>query len=158
MTNLRDRFGLCQWFHYEDHRTVERTVELLQELGVRRLRTGISWADWHRPQGEQWYRWQMDQLQDFEVLLSIWHTPPSLAENEKASGPPRRLRDYADFIGQVIGEFGDQFECLELWNEPNNRLKWDFPDCDPQWEKFGTMIREAAATAAALHTPIVLGG
>jgi CDP-paratose 2-epimerase len=156
--NLQERLGLCQWFHYQDHHAVERTVELLTDLGIRHLRTGISWADWHRPEGEQWYRWQMEQLRDFDVLLSVWHTPPSISENDATSGPPRRLRDYADFIGQVIDTFGDCFSHLELWNEPNNRLKWAFPTCDPQWEKFGVMIRQAAETAADRGVPTVLGG
>jgi CDP-paratose 2-epimerase len=158
MKSLRDRFGLCQWFHFQDYRSVERTVELLTELGVHHLRTGISWADWHRPQGEEWYRWQMEQLQDFEMLVSIWHTPPSISENGKTSGPPRRLQDYADFIGQILDVFGDRIACLELWNEPNNRLKWDFPDSDPLWQKFAEMIRQAAEAARGRNALTVLGG
>jgi hypothetical protein len=29
---------------------------------VRHLRTGISWADWHTPEGEAWYAWLLPQL------------------------------------------------------------------------------------------------
>lgn len=158
MTSVRDKFGLCQWFHYEDHRAVERTVEMLHDLGVHHLRTGISWADWHRPRGRRWYRWQMEQLADFDVLLSIWHTPPSISENHSTSGPPRRLQDYADFIWTVTQEYGGSFSHLELWNEPNNRLKWAFPTCDPQWQKFGAMIGMAARTARDQGVSTVLGG
>jgi CDP-paratose 2-epimerase len=158
MSSLGERLGVCQWFHYEDYHAVERTVGLLKELGIRHLRTGISWADWHRPAGEQWYRWQMEQLRDFDVLLSIWHTPPSISENDATSGPPRRLKDYADFIQQIIDTFGDGVAHLELWNEPNNRLKWAFPTRDPRWEKFGEMIRLAAETASKRSVPTVLGG
>ncbi len=46
---LREKLGICQWFHFEDYQAVERTVELMKELGARHLRTGISWADAHRP-------------------------------------------------------------------------------------------------------------
>ena len=158
MSVVRSKLGLCQWFHYEDYETVERTVQLLRELGVRHLRTGISWADFHRERGEQWYRWQMQQLLEFEVLLSVWHTPPSIAEGGTCASPPRRLDDYADFIGQVIIEFGASFDYLELWNEPNNRYKWDFPRYDPQWDKFARMIRSAARVAKSLDKPTVLGG
>lgn len=77
---LRDRLDVCQWFHYEAYDDVERAVELLRQLGVRHLRTGVSWADFHRPRGRQWYDWQMEALSEFEVLLSVWHTPPSIAE------------------------------------------------------------------------------
>lgn len=150
--------GVCQWFHFEDYRSVERSVSLFEELGVTCVRTGISWADWHRPGGKRWYRWQMEQLEKFDVLLSIWHTPPSIAEGEVCAGPPRRLQDYADFVWQAIDLYGAQFSHLELWNEPNNRYKWNFPKFDPKWEKFGEMIRLAATTAKMMDKPTVLGG
>ena len=155
---LRDTLGVCQWFHYEAYRDVELAVEQLHALGVRHLRTGISWADYHRPGGKRWYDWQMAQLEDFEVLLSVWHTPPSIAEGSTCASPPSRLRDYADFIDQVVDEYGDQFESFELWNEPNNRLKWDFPNFDPDWRLFGDMVREAGQVARLRGKPAILGG
>ncbi|HZT20073.1 MAG TPA: beta-xylosidase, partial [Dongiaceae bacterium] len=36
--------GLCQWFHFEDHR-LEEAVAWMKRLGVRHVRTGLSWAD-----------------------------------------------------------------------------------------------------------------
>ncbi|WP_164104138.1 hypothetical protein [Candidatus Laterigemmans baculatus] len=155
---MRNRLGICQWFHYQDYASVERAVELLHDLNVRHLRTGVSWADFHRPGGAEWYEWQMRQLADFEVLLSVWHTPPSLAEGRCCSGPPRRLADYADFIGQLTRDYGDFFSHLELWNEPNNRYKWGFDRFDPEWAKFAEMIRLAAAKAQQDGVPTVLGG
>jgi beta-xylosidase len=35
--------GLCQWFHFEDHR-LDEAVAWMKRLGVRHLRTGLSWA------------------------------------------------------------------------------------------------------------------
>ena len=162
--NLRSKIrntpelGVCQWFHYEAYEDVERAVALMHELGVRHLRTGLSWADFHRERGKEWYDWQMAALADFDVLLSVWHTPPSIAEGESCAAPPRRLEDYADFIKQVIDEYGHQFQELELWNEPNNRLKWDFPNLDPRWKKFGRMIRSAGLAARERGRETVLGG
>ncbi len=132
----------------------------LNELGIRHLRTGLSWADYHRPGGDRWYRWMLDTLHEagLEILLSIWHTPPSIAEGGSCSGPPRRLRDYADFIDRVIGRFGHTFQTLELWNEPNNRIKWNFKEFDPDWRKFGRMIHDAAYWARHQGVQTVLGG
>lgn len=155
---MRDKLGICQWFHFEDFAGVERAVAHLRTLRVKHLRTGISWADFFRPGGEQWYDWQMAQLAEFEVLLSIWHTPPSISESNACASPPRRLRDYADFIDLVITRYGAQFEALELWNEPNNRLKWDFLRCDPDWSKFSRMIRDAAHWAKQRGRQTVIGG
>lgn len=150
--------GVNQWFHYQDYRGVERAIALMEDLGVRALRTGISWADYLRPGGKRWYDWQMKQLSGFDVLLSVWHTPPSIAEGGVCNGPPRRLQDYADFLDLVITDYGDCFSDLELWNEPNNRYKWDFTRFDPQWEKFGNMIRMAAYWARQRGKRTVLGG
>ncbi|MEX0937115.1 MAG: hypothetical protein WDZ59_04585 [Pirellulales bacterium] len=150
--------GICQWFHYEDYAMVDRCIKLMHELGIRHLRTGISWADFHRPGGEAWYRWQMERLADFDVLLSIWHTPPSIAEGQVCASPAQRLQDYADFLGEVIDLFGDRFSHLELWNEPNNRYRWDFRRFDPQWAKFGEITRRAAQTVKECGKPTVLGG
>lgn len=155
---MTSELGVCQWFHYEDVAQVERAAAVLEELGVKRLRTGISWADFHRPRGKAWYDRQMRALAKFEVLLSIWHTPPSIAEGGVCAGPPLRLADYADFVDQVIEEYGDQFDQLELWNEPNNRLKWDFETYDPEWRKFGEMVRLAGERASDRGKPTVLGG
>lgn len=157
-TPLRDRLGICQWFHFQDDRTLERSVALLKRLRIRHLRTGISWADYHRPGGEAWYRGMFDALRDFELLVSVWHTPPSLAEGGRCAGPPRRLLDYADFIDQVITNHGDSFSMLELWNEPNNTYKWDFRRFDPGWRKFGEMIGCAAYWAKTRGMTTVLGG
>ncbi len=150
--------GICQWFHYNDQRTLNCAVRALQQLGVRHLRTGVSWADFHRPGGRAWYDRQMEALRPFEVLLSVWHTPPSISENHDCNGPPRRLEDYADFIAQLINDYGDAFTHLELWNEPNNRLKWDFPKFDPDWSKWSRMVAGAASVAKAMGKPTVLGG
>jgi CDP-paratose 2-epimerase len=157
---LRDLLGVCQWFHFEDRVAVDRTIELLAELGVKHLRTGVSWADYLRPGGKAWYDWQMDRLRrsGLEVLLSVWHTPPSLAEAPACNAPPRRLRDFADFVDLLINDYGDAWHHLELWNEPNNRYKWDFPAHDPDWRKFGAMVGDAAYWAKQRGRRTVLGG
>lgn len=152
--------GVCQWFHYEAYEDVESAIDWLHDLGLRHLRTGISWADFHRPGGKAWYEWQMAALAeaDLELLVSVWHTPPSIAEGGLCAGPPKRLADYADFIGQVIRDHGEGIGALELWNEPNNKYKWDFRGFDPSWKKFGRMIGLAAERAADFGMPTVLGG
>lgn len=155
---LRDRLGLCQWFHYEDYEMLEQAVHLLRELGVRHLRTGISWADYLRPHGKGWCDVMMGALAEFDVLLSVWHTPPSISEGGTCASPPRRLRDYADFIDVLITDYGRYFTHLELWNEPNNRYKWDFERYDPDWHKFAEMIGAAAHWARHRGVPTVLGG
>lgn len=150
--------GICQWFHFEAYTEVERAVELMHDLGATRIRTGLSWADYHRPSGRRWYDWQMKTLSEFEVLLSVWHTPPSISEGNSTTSPPKRLMDLADFIDETVQRYGDHFDDLELWNEPNNIYKWDFKTYDPDWRKFGEMVGTAAYWAQNLGKRTVLGG
>jgi CDP-paratose 2-epimerase len=156
--SLRDRLGICQWFHYQDRATLDASVRVLRELGVRHVRTGVSWADFYRPGGRDWYDRQADALAEFDVLLSVWHTPPSISADGTCSAPPKRLRDYADFIDLLITRYGDRLSALELWNEPNNRYKWNFPRHDPDWRLFAGMIGDAAYWARQCGVKTVLGG
>jgi beta-xylosidase len=50
--------GICQWFHFEDHR-LDPAIRWLKDLGVQHVRTGLSWADSLRPGAEAWFDRQM---------------------------------------------------------------------------------------------------
>lgn len=161
-TPLRDRFGVCQWFHFEDHRLLEATLDAMDHLGIRQLRTGVSWADWHRPGGRDWYDWQMRALAeaDVEILLSVWHTPPSISmepDRGSAAVPPERARAFADFVDLLVRRHGDAFEHLELWNEPNNPYKWN-REYDPDYSRFARMAIDAGNWARECGKTAVLGG
>jgi hypothetical protein len=68
------RDGLCQWFHYEDHR-LDDAVAWMKRLGVKHLRTGLSWADSFRPNALDWFDRQMEALADFDVTVTFCFTP-----------------------------------------------------------------------------------
>ena len=57
--------GICQWFHFEDHR-LDTAIELLQRLGVKRLRNGLSWADWLRADDVKWFDHVMKIMEVFD--------------------------------------------------------------------------------------------
>ena len=153
-----ERLGLCEWFHYHDHERVQWAARTMSRLGVKRVRTAISWADFHRPDGPEWQRFVFDTLAEFEVLACVWCTPPSRSRNGQINGPPQRLRDFADFVGQCLDLYSDGIAEMELWNEPNGRYYWDFVHHDPDWAMFVEMIRPAAAEVRRAGVPCVLGG
>ncbi|MBA4148774.1 MAG: hypothetical protein H0X66_11730 [Verrucomicrobia bacterium] len=39
--DLAPDVGICQWFHYEDHR-LDEAVKWLKKIGVKHVRTGLS--------------------------------------------------------------------------------------------------------------------
>jgi beta-xylosidase len=47
-----------------------------------------------------------------------------------------------------------------IWNEPNNKSHWDFEQLDPDWRRFGDMVKLAAGAIASEspRLPRVLGG
>jgi len=150
--------GIIQWFRPGDHDLVEEVIASLREMGTQRLRTHLSWADYHTEGGRAWYKWLLVRLgKQFDLLPCVHYTPPFLSENSRTSGPPRDLRALADFIDEIITAHGDCFSTVELWNEPNNLLDWDWR-LDPDWMKFCTMIGAAAYWARARGKRVVLGG
>jgi beta-xylosidase len=97
--------GLCQWFHFEDPRLASAT-RWLKELGVRHLRTGLSWADSHRPDSEAWFDQQMRALEPYEVTLTYCFTPESRGSRPHHTSPPRHPEEYADFCAQMTRRYG----------------------------------------------------
>ncbi len=150
--------GLVQWFDVDQYERVEQTLEDFTRLGINHIRTNISWADWHRPGGKEWYDWVMHKLgSQLQVLPCIAYTPPSIATRQKSSAPPCNPKDYADFIDTVITAYGDYFEYIELWNEPNNQAEYDYT-LDEEWNTFCNMIGSAANWARQRGKKTVLGG
>ena len=96
--------GICQSFHYEDPR-LERAVEWLKRLGVQYVRTGISWADWFRPNAEDWFDQQMQALDAFDVTLTLCFTPEHLGVAPHYTSPPRQANDFADFAQWAVQKY-----------------------------------------------------
>jgi beta-xylosidase len=96
--------GICQWFHFEDHR-IEDGVRWLKELGVRKLRTGLSWADSLRPGADAWFDRQMKALDGFDVTVTYCFTPESEGIAPHHTSPPREPERFADFCGRMTRRY-----------------------------------------------------
>ena len=106
-----ENLGICQWFHFEDPR-LETGVGWLQRLGVKYLRTGLSWADSFRPQAERWFEEQMNALQDFSVTLTLCFTPEHLGEAKHHTSPPRRVQDFAEFSEWAVSRYAGTMRSI----------------------------------------------
>ena len=96
--------GICQWFHFEDHR-LDTAVEWLRKLGVTKLRTGLSWADSFRPNALAWFDRQMKALEEFQVTLTYCFTPEHLGVEAHHTSPPRDVEPFADFCAQMTRRY-----------------------------------------------------
>lgn len=150
--------GLVEKFRIGEHEHVEKVLDDLAALGIRHLRTPISWADWHTPEGRAWYDWLFPTVAArAELLPCVLYTPPSIGVTPSTAAPPRVPKDYADFIDALVALYGAHFEWVELWNEPNNLSNWDWR-IDPSWQAFSDMIGGAAQWAKQCDKRTVLAG
>jgi beta-xylosidase len=98
------QMGLCQWFHFEDHR-LDEAVGWMKRLGVRHLRTGLSWADSFRPDADLWFDRQMEALEDFEVTVTFCFTPEHRGIEPHHTSPPQVAEEFAEFCARMIRRY-----------------------------------------------------
>jgi beta-xylosidase len=97
-------FGICQWFHFEDPR-LEDAVRWLRALGVKRVRTGLSWSDDSRPNVLRWFDRQMQALDEFDVTLTFCFTPEAKGLVPHHTSPPVRAEEFAEFCGRMVARY-----------------------------------------------------
>jgi beta-xylosidase len=96
--------GICQWFHFDDHR-LDDAVRWMKQLGVRYLRTGLSWADSFRPNADAWFDRQMRALEDFDVTLTFCFTPEHRGLQPHHTSPPLVAEEFAEFCCQTLRRY-----------------------------------------------------
>jgi beta-xylosidase len=97
-------FGICQWFHYEDHR-LEDAVRWLKKMGVQRLRTGLSWADSFRPDADAWFDRQMAALDSFDVTVTFCFTPEHRGIQPHHTSAPQVPEEFAEFCARMVRRY-----------------------------------------------------
>jgi beta-xylosidase len=96
--------GICQWFHFDDHR-LDGAVRWLRKLGVKHLRTGLSWADSFRPDADGWFDRQMKAIEEFDVTLTFCFTPESRGVRPCHTSPPQRIEEFAEFCIRMVRRY-----------------------------------------------------
>lgn len=108
--------GICQWFHFDDHR-LDEAVQWLRRLGVKYLRTGLSWADSLRPQALDWFDRQMHALEEFDVTLTFCFTPDSRGVMPHYTSPPEHIEEFAEFCAQMVRRYAQPSAAPSLLPE-----------------------------------------
>jgi beta-xylosidase len=104
--------GLCQWFHYEDHR-LDDAVAWMKRLGVKYLRTGLSWADSYRPNALDWFDRQMEALADFDVTVTFCFTPEHRGIAPHHTSPPQVKEEFAEFCASMIRRYANPAASMQ---------------------------------------------
>ena len=103
-------FGICQWFHFEDHR-LDSAVDWLRKLKVKYLRTGVSWADSFRANADIWFDRQMGALEEFDTTLTLCFTPEHLGIAPHYTSPPKDPRTFADFATWAVARYAPRISA-----------------------------------------------
>ncbi|MBV9392733.1 MAG: beta-xylosidase [Verrucomicrobia bacterium] len=103
---LTPEFGICQWFHFEDPR-LDDAVTHLRRLGVKHLRTGLSWADFFRPHALDWFDRQMEALAEFAVTVTFCFTPEDRGLLSHYTSPPRDPSEFAEFCALMTRRYAN---------------------------------------------------
>jgi beta-xylosidase len=96
--------GICQWFHHEDHR-LDEAVRWLERLGVRQLRTGLSWADSFRPDADRWFDRVMRTLERFDLTVTFCFTPEHRGIAPHHTSPPQQAEEFAAFCARMVRRY-----------------------------------------------------
>jgi beta-xylosidase len=96
--------GLMQWFHFNDPR-LDEAVSWMKQLGVRQLRTGLSWADSFRDGALDWFDRQMEALAGFDVTVTFCFTPEHLGVEAHHTSCPADPQQFADFCARMIERY-----------------------------------------------------
>ena len=101
---VASEMGLCQWFHYHDHR-LDDAVRWMKDLGVRHLRTGLSWADSFRDGALDWFDRQMEALAPFETTVTFCFTPEHRGISPHHTSPPQVPEEFAEFCARMVERY-----------------------------------------------------
>src|SRR5919107_748948 len=87
------------WYRLDD------AVRWMKRLGVRYLRTGLSWADSFRPNALDWFDRQMEALADFDVTVTFCFTPEHRGIQPHHTSPPQVKEEFAAFCAAMIERY-----------------------------------------------------
>lgn len=96
--------GLCQWFHFQDHR-LDEAVSWFRDLGVRHVRTGLSWADRYREGALDWFDRQMEALAEFETTVTFCFTPEHRGIEPHHTSAPQVAEEFAEFCVEMVERY-----------------------------------------------------
>jgi beta-xylosidase len=77
----------------------------MRRLGVRHVRTGLSWADAFREGALDWFDEQMEALSEFEVTATFCFTPEHRGIERHHTSPPQAPQEFAAFCGEMTRRY-----------------------------------------------------
>jgi beta-xylosidase len=86
---------------------MDEAVAWLRSLGVRDVRTGISWADSFRDDAIAWFDRQMAALEEFRVTVTFCFTPEHRGIAPHHTSPPLVADEFAEFCATMVRRYAN---------------------------------------------------
>ena len=86
---------------------MDDAVRWLRRLGVKRLRTGLSWADSFRPNALDWFDRQMEALRDFQVTATFCFTPEHRGIAPHHTSAPLVREEFSEFCAAMVRRYAE---------------------------------------------------
>jgi len=80
-------------------------VRWFERLGVREVRTGLSWAESHMPGADAWFDTLMSALEPYDVCATLCFTPPSRGIRPHHTSPPLDVTEFAWFARDMAERY-----------------------------------------------------
>ena len=115
-----------------DQKDFGEVGRLTQQLGLGWVKVQIDWKllqpNHAGETGVDFWRQKL-YLEDLrrrghQVLASVARAPDWARSSHEDSGPPDDPRILADFVRQMMEEYGKVIDAVEIWNEPNLLREW----------------------------------
>ena len=89
---------------------MDDAVRRMRDLGVTYLRTGLSWADWLRPDAAAWFDRMMTALSGFRVTVTFCFTPESEGVWPHHTAAPAHPERFAEFCATMLRRYSAEIE------------------------------------------------
>jgi hypothetical protein len=113
------------------HMDTNRTLDMVNQLGLGWIKQQIRWADLEPAQGAaNWDAldgiFQAASDHHLRVLISIVDAPDWARSTtaEGRAGPPDDFQNYVNYVTQMVSRYPGQIHAIEVWNEQNLDREW----------------------------------
>lgn len=136
------KYGVCaqlDWVpgFYEDFDEVEKAAQMISELGVDVVRTGMNWPSVQLTKSSD-YNWEtydflieLSRKYNYDVLFLLsnsaqWASSKSQETEWEEWGLayPSDLNEHAWFFYNAVSRYKEDVHAWIVWNEPNNSFFW----------------------------------
>jgi LysM repeat protein len=142
---------------------MDRDLRLVKDAGFTWVKQLFRWRDIEVQKGK--FDWSeadhvvaMVNKYNLDLAIAVAYQPEWAGGGYPLNGPPRNMKDFAEFMSALAGRYQGLVRAYEIWPGPNVSKNWGGMGPDPQ--RYGEMLIDAYwyAKGADPYAMIISGG